>query len=1373
MAIIYDDATYIIVLSDKALCSQYQGQFPDGLFLNPTAAAAQYTPSFNTSFWTTGGDKPSSPRVDLYFNNPAVLPFNVDSVPIPAGQTVSINGDIFVFPGAPAHTLRWKGFFLLEPALSAFVPKTPLASRRWAVGFELPKQGEGVTGGALSHSSRDASRTPKGLGFAYRSTYNESITHSTTAVNPIATPAAPTASYAGTPITPPGVSGPVVPISATYKIVAFNGGGSSLGSPGGSFSTSAPNNDTYGASISWTHVPGTIYYAVYRVTDSGVIAPPSTGIIGTVIVTFDTAGNVVPTSTQFFDSGQAGDGTVAPAVNRIAPGSSWERIYIRVRTLPTGGEDQFWYCNGSVEAGSSVIATLAPGGAIKFYSKGNAAYPGTLQGTINASDVPLNTWIRLDIFIAYRNADPNFTTGGALTVSLIPQSGGFGAGYGSRLGNGFGPVIISSGGGLNTTQKHITSSIGNEGLAVSSFGSEIDIDDWIGLDVPQTLQGRDWNYGSHVTLVNATGFDPASTGWTGDYRILEGNPVIGQSANDFLQSSTANAPLVVTTDLQDIQQGCAALTVGAYAFNAGGLASSLGYGFLGQPTQTFPVTATTGQWMTVIRSFTDNIATDPVKVFPVVLQYNKDNSGSTQKIQALAATAEFIGDFGLEDFPSVVWPPVRGVHNAPYADSASVRSFTPPLAGVAVMSGTYVGNGTGQDIPTQIPLHWWWCRPLTANSGGSHWWSSLLAGHDQTTQKPAVNRLVQARQLPPVNGTPGPCQVQISGGDSQINQNGITYQWVGFSDPGQRYVLNGAISHISTLASATDKLADSTFAAQAGFFCLETEATTTDALRYTGPGMGAATMSLSGTSFPNTVILNSGSLFTQGFATSLPQLGYSLWRTDDSQGLGTPVAITTYTGDGTGSRNIPLILGGFSPLFAMVQPNNGKAYFRDPSHTGVNSQPIDTSGSVTTAITAGTANQITVDTTLNANTVVYSVFVLASGQTSGWGTNPSSPSGDGNNPIIPIIGAATTNSPSSAWAPIDTRGWWGSTLGFRGAADLITTPQNPKHPRCWDKVAAFANGNAAMLGGAPGAGITFDNNLIYAGDDYSLGTQNPIIRIFDGLSDRLMATVPSTSSSVVPQALMTMIVNEGTIYFTTFDSGTTSANFAGRVFTLDPLSQNIVPLGTSSFSGGEVPYAMVWHMGRLWLGTNKSDGTAGKIYFIRPGIDADWTLDHNLSSDSTGGVCSMWSFQGKLYIGTDNAAASFAKVIVRDSLGAYTTSLTATGGTARKNNGFLSMHDFNNNLFVGYWNPDTTAIAVIYKFDGTSWTISYTGSDGTLRPFIGQFTSNNYLFVIGGGDNLSAALVGTPDGTNWDNLTPFLTGPTTETALPIFGGVGA
>jgi len=67
-------------------------------------------------------------------------------------------------------------------------------------------------------------------------------------------------------------------------------------------------------------------------------------------------------------------------------------------------------------------------------------------------DVPLNTWVRLDIFVAYKNADPNFTQGGALTVSLVPLSGGYGGGYGGTLGNGFGPLTIGTGGGLNTTQ---------------------------------------------------------------------------------------------------------------------------------------------------------------------------------------------------------------------------------------------------------------------------------------------------------------------------------------------------------------------------------------------------------------------------------------------------------------------------------------------------------------------------------------------------------------------------------------------------------------------------------------------------------------------------------------------------------------------------------------------------------------------------------------------------------------------------------------------------------------------------------------------------------------------------------------------------------
>jgi hypothetical protein len=95
------------------------------------------------------------------------------------------------------------------------------------------------------------------------------------------------------------------------------------------------------------------------------------------------------------------------------------------------------------------------------------------------------------------------------------------------------------------------------------------------------------------------------------------------------------------------------------------------------------------------------------------------------------------------------------------------------------------------------------------------------------------------------------------------------------------------------------------------------------------------------------------------------------------------------------------------------------------------------------------------------------------------------------------------------------------------------------------------------------------------------------------------------------------------------------------------------------------------------------------------------------------------------------------------------------------------------NLYATYWNPDSPSIAVVYKFDNTTWAIVYTGTGVNIRPYIGTLVVDNYLLVIGGGAGLSASLIGTIDGATWDNLTPFLTGPTTETALPIFGTVGA
>jgi hypothetical protein len=346
--------------------------------------------------------------------------------------------------------------------------------------------------------------------------------------------------------------------------------------------------------------------------------------------------------------------------------------------------------------------------------------------------------------------------------------------------------------------------------------------------------------------------------------------------------------------------------------------------------------------------------------------------------------------------------------------------------------------------------------------------------------------------------------------------------------------------------------------------------------------------------------------------------------------------------------------------------------------------------------------------------------------------------------------------------PTDPDGWFSSPIAFGGSVAVIADGR-PKDPRPWTSIATWTT---ASLGGSPAASVVFENHMVYAGGDYTPGTHYPPIRIFDGSFDHELCRLPPTTANVVPQAVISMLAANGTIYVSSHDTGTSSADWLGRVFSLDIDSGVMAPLG-AAFAAGEMPYALAWHMGRLWCGTNNGIGTVGKVYYFRPGIDTVWVLDHSLATETAGGVDSLVSYGGLLYVGSDNAAAAFAKVLVRSALGVYTTSLTATGGVAALRNGFRAMRVFGTNLYATYWNADTPNISKIYKFDNASWTTAYTGASTTLRPFITLFESQEELFAIAGGSGLSGALVRTGDGTTWTNLTAQL--PVTNTLLPIYG----
>lgn len=353
--------------------------------------------------------------------------------------------------------------------------------------------------------------------------------------------------------------------------------------------------------------------------------------------------------------------------------------------------------------------------------------------------------------------------------------------------------------------------------------------------------------------------------------------------------------------------------------------------------------------------------------------------------------------------------------------------------------------------------------------------------------------------------------------------------------------------------------------------------------------------------------------------------------------------------------------------------------------------------------------------------------------------------------------------------PTDT-GWWLSVdEEFSGAAQVINNGR-PKDPRSFREIASFATGTTNMLGGFPGPACVSNNRLIYGAGGYTVGTDSPSIRIHDGRFDREVIRLPDTAASVVPKAIMSMLAANGTIYLSTLDTGTTSADWVGRVFSLDIESGILTPVG-DPFTTGHVPYALAWHMGRLWCGTNRqSSAASGKIFYFRPGIDTAWTDDYTLSSSTTAGCTSLLSYKGLLYVGTSNAAAAFAKVLVRSELGVYTTSKTGAGGTAVANNSFPALVEFNGNLYASFFNADTTKVSLVYKFDNTTWTTAYTGATTTLVPFIGFTIDNSILHAIGGGVGYEGTILTTSNGTSWSDKTVFLSqGVPASTALPSFG----
>lgn len=1055
-------------------------------------------------------------------------------------------------------------------------------------------------------------------------------------------------------------------------------------------------------------------------------------------------------------------GTTQPTGSGAMPNGSWERIYIRPVVYPNQGEVAIWSCHGSTEGIDAAFLTMNTSGQLVARNVGNGGTPGTVMGT--SSVLPLNTWAKLDLCFKWRDdPTPGATGSFALMINGVVAINAHPTGFG----------LGSTGG------KHQSSKVGSAqtfavgGLTPTSY--KYDLDDWVGqLDpvAPGYPATVDSTAGTHIRLLNPASVFSAGA-WTGDFRGMAGNP---PGSGTQMQTATPNSRLILRSDFVNLPQlGIASVMVTAFP-SAWPAATpvKIGYGANnGAPgVAASPVNGAVGFFCGMLVHNTPVNSTLNI----IDLAIDKDAAGSNVILAGLFGSAEFIGWWGPEDIdpttpPTHEIPPRSGLQNAPYPEIGAVVNPTPTMEWAQARTGSYVGNGTGQDISVGIPFHWLWIRNLSTNVT-EYWWSSQLTTHRNISGGSGSGIDVDFPLPFPSSGA-GP-SFHVSGNSGTVNANGTTYQWVAFSDPNSRFLLNGAVSWGAGVASAVNALQDGTFTPVCVFTAQEDIGSSIAGFFYKGPGNPTDTANpLTGADVAGVLTFATGSITTKASGHSkAPQMAYGAWRPIDSTGASGMVDCVTYTGNGVSSRNIAVNLGGTSPLFAFGIAHTVSSYFRDPAHTGLDSTQIG-AGTVTNAIIGGGTNYVTVGAALNVSGRVYDIFVIAGGNYPGTWT-PGLDPGTGTPPIPPGIPPTT---PAEGPVPPDgggptppppPHGWWESSAGFRGDVSAIGDSR-PANPRSWHDFAGFAAGSAAMLGGSPGIVATFRNHLVYAASGYVVGTDAPPIRIFDGSYDRDLTTIPPTSAGPA-RAVVSLLVANGTIYVASWDAGTDKTNWIGRVFSLDIESATLTPIG-GPFPAGHLPYALAFLNSALWCGTHRQDPTAaGKVFTIRPGVDAAWTEDHDLAGQ--GGVAALAAFHGSLYVGTTAAAGTFGQILKRAADGTYSIADNGTLGAATANNGYLAFGIFLNALYAAYWNNDTTPIAIIRRsVDGVTWTTAYAAATaGTRRPFLALPVDAGFLYAIGGGLGLTAAILATDDGAAWLDLTAQLP-ETDRTALPAVGVV--
>lgn len=668
----------------------------------------------------------------------------------------------------------------------------------------------------------------------------------------------------------------------------------------------------------------------------------------------------------------------------LTPTSSWERFYLRPRNAGAIAID-IWKCESSPSPTSGIRLYLNIDGSIAVYNVNSSAVETLL--TTTPVVFALDVFTRLDLLINYNPL-----------ASL-------GSGRFRLYANGellVDEVVAAAAGGIgqNSTY-HLQSRLGTQIAGANSW--ELDFDDWTCMDIPmavvdgtptEALTSVDWLGGTHIKLVRSTVQD--TTGWTGQGESMnQMMSPINASSGSRLTSTTAQAELRGLAELLEGTIDFSGYQIAPVSFIVAKFGSrltnngKLGYNLAGAGDTLIAITESAAiQYNTVAYLATGSDIVPPV-LSPLEIIHQKGNGTDLATVYAHQASVEYIGLWGTEDSPD--FPQLPGdkfyFHNGAYWINSPWGQPTPSEGLTCVHSGTYIGNDTFQDIEvSEVPFHFLFVRPLTGGSkNGFRWFATGLGGHlgsqDGVDPEAPVNVFWDQNTQT--------AKFTVVGTNADVNALGVVYQWIVFGDPAMRYNTCGAFLHSTATTLADNLILDPNFLPDAVFTQFENtvSASTNIRLAYKGPGNGADDGTrLDGTALANYITFFLGILESHADAHAGNQTTYSAWRTDDGSG-DVMVQITSYVGDGTATRDIPLTPASLRfPGLAIVIPHTAaaNAVFKDPSHgVGLSGNMNSATNNLATSIKGGDIDVLTVGVAINTLGVTYDVFVIP-GSPDGW-----------------------------------------------------------------------------------------------------------------------------------------------------------------------------------------------------------------------------------------------------------------------------------------------------------------------------------------------------------------------------------------------------